>query len=99
VVVAPDPHADHEISRKTDEQGIAVLLSRPRLAECRDRKRGAPAGAFVRGGIEQVEHRHPVAPLIERTAAAEEGRKPFSRLLLGKAARQYRIMTASDGGI
>ena len=73
IVVAADPHADHQVAGKADEQSVAVRLGRPGLAEGRDGKRGTTAGAIVGGGIEQVEQRCLVAPAVKKAAGAEEG--------------------------
>ena len=58
---------------------------------------GAAAGPLVRGGPEQVEHRRPVALVVEPPAASEEGRRaPPSSSLERQAARLDRIASAGD---
>src|SRR4029079_2841016 len=66
VVVAADPDADHEVAGETDEQGVAVLLRRPGLAEGRDSQRRPAPGPVVRGRVEKVEHRRPVTLPVQR---------------------------------
>ena len=72
VVVAPDPDADDQISREADKKRVPVLLGRARLAERRRGQRGPAPGAVVRGGVKQVEHRNPVAPLVKDGLAMEQ---------------------------
>ncbi len=99
VVVAPDPHADHQVAGKADEQGVAVVLAGAGLAEGRDGERGAAAGAAVRRRIEQVEHRRAVAARIELAAGAEQLRQALALRLIGETARDDRVAPAGDRGI
>src|SRR5207342_2967015 len=81
IVVATDPHTNHQIARKTNEQGVAILLRRTGLPERRDGERSAAASSIVGGSIKKIEHWRPVALAVERSGGSKESRQPFGRLL------------------
>ena len=57
IVVVADPHAGHHAVGEAHEQGVAIVLRRPGLAEGRDRQVRSPAGPALHRG--RVEKRHP----------------------------------------
>src|SRR3546814_8328781 len=98
VVVIADPDAGHQSAREADEDGVAIVLRRPGLAERLDPQRRRAAGALIGGGPEKIEQHRPGRASVE---LPDPRPQRFEPSLLGgrKTMRSYRIIAVGNRGI
>src|SRR3546814_19093789 len=70
-VCSSDLDACHQIAREADEDGVAIVLRRPGLAERLDPQRRRAAGALIGGGPEKIEQHRPGRASVELPRSEE----------------------------